>query len=282
MMRIYIPSRGRAYSVGRGTLRYLEPHVQKEVTFVVPTAERDEYEATIGSIVGCVQGAAAEGIADTRRVIGAGTDADKFVMLDDDLTFLVRRDAETHHQKMATPPDVTEALAMIDHKLDHYASVGLSARESNGLSDGMVGPKPALREVYRMMRVMGYRTRDFLSVEHGRVAVMEDHDVQLQLLRSGRKNAILYWWASGQVQTGNPGGCSAYRTLAVHNAAANRLAELHPGLVRVRTAHVTGKDRKTGGGAMVGRAEVTIQWKKALGFDFTPEGEVLQKGHSHP
>jgi hypothetical protein len=270
---IYIPSRSRADWVERrGTLRYLEPHVQQQVIFVVPSLEHHAYLEAIGHLVREVVASisASETIAEVRHSIGVDArerGADKFVMLDDDLTFLVRRDAETHHQRMAVPSDVTEALAAIDHCLDSYASVGLSAREANGLRDGMVGPKPALKEFYRIMRVAGFRTADFLSVEHCRVPVMEDHDVQLQLLRSGRKNALLYWWASGQTRTGNPGGCSIYRTLEVHNAAARRLAELHPGLVTVRASHVTGKERKTGGGDMAARLETTIQWRRAYRRD---------------
>ncbi len=90
---------------------------------------------------------------------------------------------------------------------------------------------------------------------------MEDFDVQLQLLKRGLGNACLYYWAQGQSKTNAPGGCSLWRTHEVHEAAARRLAELHPGLVRLRQ-----KANKTDAGGFGTRMEVTIAWKKAAGL----------------
>lgn len=147
-------------------------------------------------------------------------------------------------------------LRTIEGLLDEYAHVGVSAREGNNRAGE--GDAPLLQENTRTYRVLAYQTDMFLSVEHGRVRVMEDFDVNLQLLRQGHKNACLFYWAQGQKMTNAPGGCSTWRTHEVHEESARRLAELHPGLVSLREKH-----NKTDADGFGTRTEVTIQWKRA-------------------
>jgi hypothetical protein len=95
-------------------------------------------------------------------------------------------------------------------------------------------------------------------MEHGRVEIMEDFDLNLQMLRAGYSSAVLYKYANGQGETNAPGGCSTFRTLELHNRNVAKLAELHPGFVKLKT------NRKTkSGGELSNRHEATIYWKKA-------------------
>ena len=149
-----------------------------------------------------------------------------------------------------------QLMQHISDHLDTYDHVGVSAREGNNRIG--VGGLDLRNDNTRTLRALAYRTDSFLGVVHGRVDVMEDFDVNLQILRGGGSNTSLHYWAQGQSMTNAPGGCSTYRTHEVHERSAEKLAELHPGLVRLRL-----KENKTDAGGFGTRKEVTIQWKKA-------------------
>ena len=70
------------------------------------------------------------------------------------------------------------------------------------------------------MRVLGYNLDMFDGIELGRVQVMEDFDINLQLLRQGKPSKISYYYAQGQKSSNAAGGCSEWRTIDVHNQGA--------------------------------------------------------------
>jgi len=141
----------------------------------------------------------------------------------------------------------------VDADLDTFAHVGISGREGNNrVRDAWV-------ENTRYMRFLAYRTDQYMACEHNRVTVMEDFDIALQMLRAGHPNKVYYMYAQGQAKTQSAGGCSVWRTHEVHNAGAERLAELHPGFVTVRQ-----KQNKTDREGFGTRKEVTVYWKKAF------------------
>jgi hypothetical protein len=271
-MHLYVPSLGRTlpHEIERGPLPRLPSEYHERTFMVVPHGEGaayrealDKYGLTWTQIVETPEGL--RGIGPTRHWIGEhahAAGADKFVMMDDDIDFLVRRSPE-HWQLVAqTVEDTTAMFLAIEHMLDTYASVGISSREGNNRSGvGGVLDENMVSVATRVMRMFGCRTDDWLEMEHGRVTVMEDFDLQLQLLRAGRGNCCLFYYANGQKQTNSPGGCSTYRDHATQDASARRLAELHPGFVRLRQ-----KQNKTDAAGLGTRTEVTIAWKKAAGI----------------
>lgn len=259
MVPVYIPSMGRAGRKGK-TAESLT--ADSLVNYIVPPEEEETYRAGLMrsglgwcGVIPCPH----RGIAATRRFIGelaAVAGHSKFVMMDDDLQFYVRKSPEAFNLRYTSPHEVTGALDWLERALDQHAHVSLSAREGNNRV-GAGPPETLVAENTRTLRVLAYRTEEFLACEHGRVDVMEDFDVNLQLLRRGLSNAVSFHWAQGQKMTNEAGGCSTYRTHAVHEASARRLAELHPEFVRLRQ-----KENKSGG-AFGHRTEVTISWKKA-------------------
>lgn len=195
-----------------------------------------------------------EGIAATRRHLiefALARGLRKIVMLDDDI-FFYRRKPGVVNLRDATAEDIAECFEYLSKKLDDYAHVGVGAREGHGhvKEDSILNS--------RYLRVLGYAA-DLVKrlCEFERVPVMEDFDIALQLLRKGFPSHITYEWGQGQKQTQSPGGCSDYRTHQLHEEAAHKLAELHPGFVKLRQ-----KKNKTGG-EFGNRTEVTIYWKKA-------------------
>lgn len=272
-MELYIPSHSRATeaNVRMGPLLRLPRSWWPRTHYVVPHGQMEAYDAVLRgmglptfSVLETPEGM--RGIGPTRHWIGQNArerEADKFVMMDDDIDFLVRRSPEHWQLQAQTPPQTEEMLGEIDHWLDHHASVGISSREGNNRC-GIGGPRdPNMVAVAtRVMRMFGCRTADWLEMEHGRVEVMEDFDLQLQLLRAGRGNCSLFYYANGQKMTNMPGGCSTYRTHEVQDTAARRLQQLHgEQLVRLRQ-----KQNKTDAAGLGTRTEVTIYWKRAAGL----------------
>jgi len=96
-----------------------------------------------------------------------------------------------------------------------------------------------------------------LGVIMGRLRVMEDFDLTIQLLRMGKPNAVIYQYCWNQSGSNADGGCSQYRTLEMQAQAAHQLAKLHSGFVKV-----TEKQSKNWKG-MVTRTDVIVYWKKA-------------------
>lgn len=263
---IYIPSLGRwSYDhLRHGPLTLLHRADQlPSTTVVVHIKEAASYKRALeAAFPDCGLRMAAidyDGIAEKRERIGqmaAAAGHDCFMMLDDDINFLRRASHESASQRtMTTGAEVREMLWGVDSALDSYQQVALGLREVNRMA--VRGPPPLLDECSRAIRAVAWDTRVFNSLRHRRVRCMEDHDLTLQLLESGQKNAVLWYWMSGQPQTSSTGGCSAWRTREVHDEAARELHRLHPDVTKLR--QVTNK----GGGGLSTRTEVTIYWKKA-------------------
>lgn len=252
-MLIAIPSRSR--SARQRTAGYLrEAGLHGQTVIFVPKGQFLEYTTKNHDfeILECPD----SGIARTRQFIGleaARRGHKKFLMLDDDLHFYTRVSRADWHLRYSTPEQVRDAVSWVENALDSYAHAGISAREGNNRlkDDPVLATRP--------LRALAYRTEDFNSLEHGRVDIMEDFDVTLQLLYRGQPNAVSSFYAQAQTQTQDTGGCSDYRTHEVHAASVKKMAELHPGIVRLR------EKKNKSGGEFGSRLEATIYWKKALG-----------------
>jgi hypothetical protein len=259
-MRIYVPSAGRAGNIGviGTTLDFVS-----EAVLVVPGEEAEAYRRASQRYGGkvSVTACAIKGIAGVRKFIGECAKhgrEEKFCMMDDDLRFDVRVDSSSYKLQKATRDDVQRMTAWISAQLrDDVAHASVSIRMANNAFP--TGDVDALTKFNkRTLRVLAYQTDKFLAMRHGRVTVMEDFDVNLQLLRGGYRNATTFWWSQDQRGTGTKGGCSTYRTLEAHNASARKLAELHPQFVKLRNKHT-----KTSSPEMRDRLEVSVQWEQA-------------------
>lgn len=272
---IYIPSTHRATeaNIRMGPLLRLPTDWQARTIYVVPRGQAPDYLAVIADL-GC-QGLVSPqvqivetpedmvGIAQTRCWIAQDAHRrgeTRIVMMDDDIDFLIRQGPEDWRLTGQTEEDTRMMLQDIQMLLQDHAMVGISSREGNnraGIGDRFEPNMVATNT--RVMRLWGLRVADWLEMEHGRVEVMEDFDVTLQLLRSGRTNANMFYYANGQKMTNMPGGCSTYRTHEVQDRSARKLQELHgASLVRLRT-----KTNKTDAEGLGTRTEVTIMWKRA-------------------
>jgi hypothetical protein len=187
-------------------------------------------------------------IAAKRAWIIRQTQWSKVLMLDDDLRPCSRRTGSG--LPTSTPEEVDEMFRLVERKLDECVHVGISARQGNNRLE------PGWNQNKRMMYALGYRTEVVREVcELGRINTREDFDYTLQLLRRGFPNAVYGFFCVDQ-KYDKSGGCKAEgRTVELSNADAERLAALHPGLIRI-----VEKDYKTS----VPRKEVVVAWAKAF------------------
>jgi TET-associated glycosyltransferase-like protein len=275
-MLIVIPSRGRADPSQQVTLRNFERlKIKRDTLLAVPAAEYDRYcrirfdGMRVVKVPGDVRG-----ISETRAWIMtdlAIAEKQRYVcMMDDDLDFCWRPDMRDVRLSMADGPQTTGLLDVLEGwlKREQLVHVGVSARQNNhqfpSASDvGENGEPREWREAARMMNMYAYDTQ-FLrknGLKLGRIPVMEDFDLTLQLLRMGVPNRVSYRWCWNQRGSGKIGGCSTYRTAEMQADAARKLAEWHGDFVRLKI-----KTSKKGSGSWEGmkeRLDVNVQWQMA-------------------
>lgn len=253
-MEVVIPTCGRADY--QPTLAALTK-AGVSATLVVQAQEEDIYSRRYPHTPIVVLPPAIQTIAVTRQWILDTAAHRVVVMCDDDLTFYHRRSDDPTKLRDISPPELRDAFTALERRIleSHtVALTGFAAREGANRNTGDI-----LRNT-RIMRVSAYDTavlRDE-DIRFDDVDLMEDFHVAVSLLRRGYENEVLNWVAHNQKSSGAAGGCSTYRTIERHNAAALRLQALHP-----RVVSVTEKQTKTAWGGQP-RLDVTVQWKKAL------------------
>lgn len=251
-MDIYVPSSGRAQH--QPTLTALVEAGLAPV-LVVQQREFEDYFAAWGKTASIIAlPPSITTIAPTRQYIleNCGS-SDTFVMCDDDLTFYARRlDYPTRLRDMF-PGELCETFNELELALQRHAHAGLAAREGANRN-----ATPFLYNT-RIMRVLGYQRDPLISrnIRFDDMEVMEDFHVALRLLEAGFTNCVVNGWAHNQKGSSSAGGCSVWRTPALHAAAAHQLATLHPGVVQV----VEKETKQAWGGGV--RTDVRIAWKKA-------------------
>jgi hypothetical protein len=144
---------------------------------------------------------------------------------------------------------------------------GLISRQANRVLD------TRWQQPGRQMNVHAFNVEAInkIPLKWGRVPVMEDFDITLQLLNMGYVNRIScrYAWTT----TSNmDGGCSSYRTADLQTAAAHKLAKLHPGIVTV-----VEKTAKTWKNQLGQRTDVRVSWQKAYQGSKRKRGYVPAK-----
>lgn len=273
-MIIIIPTYRRADR--QTTLNGLPPAWQKKTVLVCDKQDRRALmqDRTV-SKTGCrLQVCPSETIAQKRAWIiqwyAEHAPGEKIIMLDDDLRFC-RRDYSRKPTFIAkaTHEDIDLMLRLVEKKLEKFAHVGIAARQGNNnleaqqrKNHGLSTPKE-LRwwPNYRMIYALGYNTKILMKeCKLGRIEHREDMDYTMQLLRKGYPNRVLVEWTVDQLYNSR-GGASVDRKIEDSNTDAEKLARLHPGLVKV----VERKYKQS-----VPRKEVVCYWKKA--YDWSQKG----------
>lgn len=249
-MKIYIPTRGR---VGKQiTLRSLPAKLRERTWLVCPKDELSQHKEYHPNVL--AQPSSVKSISEKREWIikqAHKSGEVKLAMIDDDCGFYARGEKGLL-KEYATDKLLIQTFAWVEKQLDKFAHVGLSSRMGNNHVE------EAIKQTGRMMHFLAYSVDTAVThIKFNRVKQREDFDYTLQLLRKGYDNLIKYDVCVAPGSYGAKGGCDAERTVAGSDEEAEKLAALHPGLVKVVQKDYKGTPRK----------EVVVQWKKALGFD---------------
>jgi len=245
---VWVVSRGRWEH--SDTLKNIRDSYVK-VNLAVHTEEKDKYKALASEYKCNLVHFNYTSINDKRHKI-AQRAGPKLIMLDDDLEFYRRKQPGHWALRVTLENELRVLLERIGKALDTYAHVGVSGREGNNRM-----PEPHVENT-RYMRLLAYRTEEYLACTHPLVNFVEDFDANLQMLRKGMPSLVITDWAQGQKGTQTPGGCSLARTHARQEESVKALAARHPGFVRLREKH------NKSGGEFGHRTESTIYWKKAF------------------
>lgn len=272
---VFIPTRGR---VDRQlTYRYMPPKVRRKTVLVAPKEEVAALKEACPDTADVVaQPTKIKTIAEKRAwILKEVADTARALMLDDDMAFYYRCapehryfDSEAGFWKIkpasakkgvklgglvnATPEMIAQGFEEWNQLLKQFAHAGLSSRLGNHYEERSVA------RTQRMVHALGYDVATWRKyVKPNRINLKEDFDYNLQLLRAGYDNAVMYDMFVAPAAYGAEGGCTDERAAVGHDAAAYKLAELHPELVKVVKREYDG----------IPRMEVLVKWKKALGFD---------------
>lgn len=221
-MNIVIPSRGRA-----GNMRVLDflpssvrPHV------FVPHDERDEYRAWVGDRCE-VHALSYTHIGDKRQQILDYFQGTKIIMLDDDLRFR-KRMATDKVFATATKGDVERMLRMLNLTLDSTPHAGIP-------DEFMCQHQPRGHKFggrYNQVLAYNFALCDGPAPRF-RLAINEEHDMHLQLLRMGHVPILLTDWTKGS-RYNAIGGCSTWRTPEFELAQFRAFEAMWPGVVSLR------------------------------------------------
>lgn len=256
-MKIIIPTYRRV--LAQHTYKQLPENWQRETIFVVDEQDKQamSFQPKLRGANYIVVPPEITTIAQKRVWILNNIECDSMVQFDDDLEFAIRRYRDNGKISQCKPTiDETDYwLKELANMLENCVHAGFSARQFNNAKP------PGWVRNSRMMYSLGYRPKTVKQeCELGRIETREDMDITLQLLKKGYENMVCSEFCHDQIYNSS-GGCSLQRTVDASNADAEKLAELHPGLVRV-----TEKDYKRS----MRRKEVICSWKKA----FVPRAEV--------
>lgn len=259
-VRIVIPSFNRVNE--QTTLTSLPYSMQEMCCLAVPESQAMDYSKKWPKTVIWQIPDEVKGISHTRKFIMETWNNSRFLMmLDDDMRFCYRKHMHSPKIKLLKPrdPELIQMLIYWRETMEDYIHVGLSPRLGNNrITEELLECKRMYNAYMYDMEVLR-----ILKPELGRIPVMEDFDLTLQLLRMGWPNALIYRWSWNQYTGSNyKGGCSSYRTKEMQREAAKQLAKLHPGLVKVVV-----KEQENWKG-MDARMDVTVAWQKAYDQSF--------------
>lgn len=252
MMLIYVHSAGRA-ELGLPTLEaLLKTDYAGSVRLVVQTREAKAYAGMVTARQFVVLPPKIKTLSPTRQWILDNCPTKKFLLMDDDLDFAVRRSDDHTKFRTCESDDLDVFIAATEEYLDSYAHVGWMAREGANRT-------PTNATNVRMMRVLGYHAPKVrkAGARFDRLPTKQDFDMTLQLLRAGHDNLVVAGIVHNQKGSNTAGGCSTYRTPKMMDDSAHALVKLHPGFVKV-----VQKETKSAWGGGV-RTDVQIAWKKA-------------------
>jgi len=226
---------------------------------MVPRKELKLYGAAMGEVsnkhlLGFVSDGGANCIGDVREYIQECWPDEQVFMLDDDMYFYHRPNMLEPKLVRCKGGSLRRMRNCVLMYLQLHPMVGLSARQGNNTYNESVKYNTRCMNAY----AFDFKVLRKAGIKFGRMPIMEDFDVTLQMLRKGISNAVLFDFCWNQTGSGKKGGCSLYRDSDMQSAAARMLKRFHPDYVKLVT-----KESKSQWQGMETRTDVRIAWAKA-------------------
>ena len=239
-MRIVIPTLGRMDN--QVTYNNIPDHWKKHVSFVV---QDHEYAEMNKRFPGKVYGLPADikRIAPTRNWIYNKFAADRYFVMDDDLSFIVKRPNDDSMKQVKDWMDEGIVYGCFNPTWVMPSLSGYPFSSNGKIMTNCFFNGPALPQ----------------GIQWERVDAAEDFDVNLQLLTQGFENRISGRYMVSPSETNAEGGCSIWRTLELHNDSQRKLHALWPNFVKLRE-----KEVKSGVWKGQKKLATTIYHKKAF------------------
>lgn len=247
---IYIPTKGRETNQLK-TLEQILNHSHIRPTIVCPTGEVEKfkiYNLPIKEINKKYLGQVWQTILEECPTKG-------LIIIDDDLRFAVRY-LGIH--------DMLEQVA--DYELDKMFNWMVEQLDT-GFVHGAISIRKGNHFVEEDFHDCGnakdclFFNRDILLAENARLdrlKTMQDFDITLQLLSKGYPNRVGFLWCGDQMDPAAIGGTTLYRTPEVQKEAAEQLADIWPGIVKVVKKKAKSKSSIYGDE----RYDVRISWRR--------------------
>lgn len=270
-MDIVIPSHHRVGA--QDTLTHMAPELRRRTILVGPTHEYPQHlgHSYMEGVRFLPQPDGTRNISDVRafllRIWGGGptwglgentnpATSDNLLMLDDDLRFYIRREDKVDRLRYATHEEQVAWFKALSERLGpEVPHGGFGTRRGNNNQEPKDGNWLNHWTQGRVMSAIAFHAPTVVAeCELGRIDTREDFDYTLQLMRRGYPNTVCQTFVQGDGGYSAPGGCSVWRTTETSDRDAHKLAELHPGLVKIKK-----KEFKN-----TPRLEITVSWQKAL------------------
>lgn len=175
------------------------------------------------------------------------------IIIDDDLKFNVRYKGWS--DTLIPVRDLNPMFDWMVEQLDKgYVHGAISLRRGNNFTN------EDFKDCTNAKDCLFFNKRILLdeNARLDRLKTMQDFDITLQLLSLGYPNRVGYNWSCDQKNPVAPGGTALYRTPEVQEEAANQLADMWPGIVKVVKKKAASKKAIYGNT----RTDVRIQWRK--------------------
>lgn len=194
------------------------------------------------------------GIGAKRQYIVDNYPQEHILFIDDDLSFLKRKNGETKLEKIKDNQfkELYDWILMCLEK--GFGIVGCSAQGGNNRFPNK------FTYFGRIWAIYGINTKilNKHNIRYDQIEVMEDFYVVLDLLRWGYRSIINTEFAHGQKASNQAGGCSETRTYEIQKQSALLLSLKHEPFVNVV------KKKSKNWVNMEERYDVKIYWKKAF------------------
>jgi hypothetical protein len=274
---IYIPTMKR-YKKSL-TSDFFPKELKSLTTLVVQKNERKKYKKFGLDLM--VVPEEITGISKVRQYIIENSVTEKCFMLDDDLKFAKRVEAENKEQVtkyslkvFSEKEEWFNMFNIVSKKLNKFPMVALLSREgANHYFDSDFSFN------VRCLRFLCYRKSVLLknNIRFDVMPVMEDFFVAIKLLSKGYAVCSVNLYTQGQMIGSNaPGGCSLYRTQALQNKVSAKMTLKFFPNVRLRRKILKsgwkGEFKKT-------MFDVRIQWKNIFKDGVRKNGFKILKEH---